>query len=52
MAPSGHRERMLAVRDHLTRQGIGETAGLQIFEVTLAGRLLDASGSEEPAPGS
>ena len=49
---SKHRERMLAVRDHLTRQGIGEAASLQIFEVTLAGRLLDANGRAEPAPGS
>ena len=39
-----HREGMLAVRDHLTREGIGEAARLQMFEVTLAGRLLDASG--------
>ena len=46
------RERMLAVRDQLTRQGIGEAASLQIFKMTLAGRLLDDNGREEPAPGN
>jgi hypothetical protein len=40
-----HRERLLAVRKHLEEQGIEEAAKLQIYEVTLAGRLLNAGAS-------
>jgi hypothetical protein len=37
-----HRERLFAVRRHLRERGIEEAARLQIYEVTLAGRLLNA----------
>ena len=37
-----HRERLFAVRHHLQEHGIEDAARLQIFEVTLAGRLLNA----------
>jgi hypothetical protein len=46
-----HRERLLAVRKHLEEHGIEEAAKLQIYEVTLAGRLLNASASVLRAPG-
>jgi hypothetical protein len=37
-----HRERLFAVRHHLQEHGIEDAAKLQIYEVTLAGRLLNA----------
>ena len=37
-----HRERLFAVRHHLQEHGIEDAARLQIYEVTLAGRLLNA----------
>jgi len=40
-----HRERLLAVRKHLAEHAIEEAAKLQIYEVTLAGGLLNADGS-------
>ena len=39
------RDRLFTVRRHLTGQGIGEASQLQVYEVTLAGRLLPANGS-------
>jgi hypothetical protein len=38
-------DRLFTVRRHLTDQGIGEASQLQVYEVTLAGRLLPASDS-------
>ena len=40
-----HRDRLLTIRKHLTDQGIDEASQLQVYEVTLAGRLLPANGS-------
>ena len=39
------RDRLFTVRRHLTDQGIDEASQLQVYEVTLAGRLLPATGS-------
>jgi hypothetical protein len=39
------RDRMFTVRRHLTDQGIDEASQLQVYEVTLAGRLLPVNGS-------
>ena len=39
------RDRLLTVGRHLTDQGIDEASQLQVYEVTLAGRLLPANGS-------
>jgi len=38
-----HRERIFAVPKHLEEHGIEEAAKLQIYEVTLPGRLLNAA---------
>ncbi len=35
-----HRRRLCAVLGHLKEQGIAEAAAVQVYEVTLAGRLL------------
>jgi hypothetical protein len=37
-----HRHRLFAVLGHLRNQGIAEAASLKVYEVTLAGRLLEA----------
>jgi hypothetical protein len=39
------RDRLFTARTHLTDQGIDEASQLQVYEVTLAGRLLPANGS-------
>ena len=39
------RDRLFTVRRHLTDQGIDEALQLQVYEVTLAGRLVPANGS-------
>jgi hypothetical protein len=39
------RDRLFTVPRHLTDQGIDEASHLQVYEVTLAGRLVPANGS-------
>jgi hypothetical protein len=40
-----HRSRLFTVRTHLRGQGVKEASELEVYEVTLAGRLLPVEDS-------